>query len=86
MAKPKLRSRLRICKRCEKREITYSRSDFCRHCYHYEFAKKRRKDRVKNKCCAQCGKKVKPKIIIPYRCEECQSRIQESKLNKKEAI
>ena len=57
--------RTRICKRCGKRDWTASEIDLCRDCYYYE-------------C---CGKKVKPKIIIPYRCESCQEK---SKLNKKE--
>ena len=67
----KRKSRIRICDRCGKREFTYSKSELCRHCCQYEFNKKTRKERVKNKCCAQCGAKIKPKIIIPYRCDSC---------------
>lgn len=34
----------------------------------------RRKERVKNKCCANCGVKVKPIIRIPYRCRSCNDK------------
>ena len=82
MAKSKRKSRLRICKRCKKREWTTSKSELCRHCYLYKLNKKKRKEWVKNKCCASCGKKVKPKIIIQYRCESCLDKLRKKKNEK----
>lgn len=68
---------MKDCKRCGRRISDSRKSGFCRWCYTYEYLKKRRKERVKNKCCAKCGKKVKPKIIIPYSCEKCQGKTRE---------
>ena len=45
-----------------------------RHHYSTMIRKELRDKRVRNKCCASCGKKVKPKIIFPYRCEDCQNK------------
>lgn len=74
------------CKRCGQIIVIKSRlntSSFCRHCYVYEWTKKKRKERVKKKYCASCGKKVKPIKIIPYRCEDCQDKIREYTKKKK---
>ena len=45
--------------------------------YHYEWSKKKIKERVKKKCYASCGKKVKPIIILPYRGKKCQDKLRE---------
>jgi len=68
---------MKNCSRCGRRISDSRKSGFCRWCYFYEYAKKKRKKRVENGCCASCGNKVKPKVIIPYRCEECQDKIRE---------
>ncbi|MHA1233652.1 MAG: hypothetical protein ACTSQL_01045 [Promethearchaeota archaeon] len=84
MAKNKRKQHMRTCSRCKKREWTSSESEFCKDCYLYERTKKVRKERRKNKCCACCGKKVKPKIIITYRCESCMNKIRSKKQSETE--
>ena len=66
--------KIKRCKRCENILPNKNKSDFCRHCYILDYAKKMRKRRVENKCCAECGEKVKPKIVYHYRCDECLQR------------
>lgn len=37
----------------------------------YKKRKERRKERIENHCCGDCGELVEPKIIYPSRCGKC---------------
>lgn len=70
------------CKKCKKAFWVKSKrnqGELCRNCYIYDYHKRKRIERVKNKCCAKCGNKVKPITIIPYRCKKCLDKIKGKK-------
>ena len=62
------------CNKCGKLLPQKNKSGFCRHCYLLNYAKKMRIKRKQNKCCVECGRKVKPRIVYPYRCDKCLGR------------
>ncbi len=73
---------MNLCKKCKKTLRQKNKSDLCRRCYINEWKGKKRKERRKNKCCIVCGIKVKPKIVISYRCEKCTDRAKKRKEKK----
>ncbi|MFW9872096.1 MAG: hypothetical protein ACFFG0_03265 [Candidatus Thorarchaeota archaeon] len=64
----------KYCKRCKKLLPSHNTTNYCRKCYLYNKNKERRLKLRKDGRCPYCSNKVKPKTIIPYRCEKCSER------------
>ncbi len=54
-----------------------------KHNYFVNVRKALRKERKKKHLCASCGKKVEPKMIYTYRCEDCLDKIRKYSKKKK---
>lgn len=81
------------CKRCGKLLPSKNSSGFCRVCYRYKKGVETRKKKVSLRKCVDCGKMVKPKIVMedgeegiknvsyPMRCYKC--RLKNNEYNKR---